>query len=330
MRATFRVAENFEVTVECNPSSLDDCRASRLVEVGVDRLSVGVQSLRDHHLRHLGRLHDAEGARRALRAALTSGASRVSADFIFGLPGQSPAEAQGEALELADLTIAHLSCYQLTIESGTRFGELARLGRLRLADEAAVADSYLAIDEALEMRGFRHYEISNYGLAGHECRHNLGYWRGDEYLGLGCAAVGFIRAKSEGRPSARAGGVRWRNPESPRIYMAGGTSAIADRRRSKSSMARRCSANASCSAFASTRASTSTRPAADLGVVGWTKARAGAADALEKKGHLVRVGVASTFRNPLGFGPTPSPATFLKRRGTRGPSPHRPGALDGA
>ena len=172
VRATFRVAENFEVTVECNPSSLDNRRASRLVEVGVDRLSVGVQSLRDHHLRHLGRLHDAEGARRALRAALTSGASRVSADFIFGLPGQSPAEAQGEALELADLTIAHLSCYQLTIESGTRFGELARLGRLRLADEAAVADSYLAIDEALEMRGFRHYEDSNYGLAGHECRHN--------------------------------------------------------------------------------------------------------------------------------------------------------------
>ena len=91
---------------------------------------------------------------------------RVSADLIFGLPDQSPEEARREALELADLGIAHLSAYQLTIEPGTRFGELARRGRLPLADDGDVADAFLAIDEALGARGFRHYEISNYAKAG--------------------------------------------------------------------------------------------------------------------------------------------------------------------
>jgi len=105
----------------------------------------------------------------------------------------------------------------LTIEAGTRFGELARRGRLPLAEDGAVADAFLAIDEALTARGFRHYEISNYARAGEEARHNLGYWRGDEYLGLGCAAYGFMRTRaSDGQ---RDGGVRWRNDTIPERYV---------------------------------------------------------------------------------------------------------------
>ncbi len=202
-----------EVTVECNPTSLDEARARALVDVGVNRVSIGVQSLDDARLKYLGRLHDAPGGRRAVGDAVRAGVPRVSADLIFGLPEQSPAEATREATELADLGLSHVSCYQLTIEPGTRFGELAKRGRLPLADDGAVAESFLAIDAALGARGLRHYEISNYARPGQEARHNLGYWRGDEYLGLGCAAYGFVEEES--------GAVRYRNDPSPDRYMTG-------------------------------------------------------------------------------------------------------------
>src|SRR5579883_2628910 len=226
-----------EVTVECNPSSLDEDRARALLDVGVNRLSVGVQSLRDDRLRFLGRLHDADRARAALRAAQRAGAGRelaLSADLIVGLPGQSPAEARDQAIELLELGLTHLSCYQLTIEPGTRFGELAKRGRLPLADEGAVADAFLAIDEALAARGLEHYEVSNYAKPGEEARHNLGYWRGGAYVGLGCAAYGFAMTGGATHP-ARGGGVRWRNATTPQAYveqtraMSGGRGCEAER-----------------------------------------------------------------------------------------------------
>ncbi|HEX8795076.1 MAG TPA: radical SAM family heme chaperone HemW [Polyangiaceae bacterium] len=213
VKARLSCAQNLEVTVECNPTSLDEERARALVGVGVNRVSIGVQSLDDARLKYLGRLHDAAGGRRAVGDAVRAGVPRVSADLIFGLPEQSPAEATREASELADMGLSHMSCYQLTIEPGTRFGELAKRGRLPLADDGAVADAFVAIDAALGSRGLRHYEISNYARPGQEARHNLGYWRGDEYLGLGCAAYGFVE---EG-----TGAVRYRNDPSPDRYMTG-------------------------------------------------------------------------------------------------------------
>lgn len=104
--------------------------------------------------------------------------------------------------------MSHLSCYQLTIEAGTQFGELAKRGRLPLADDGLVAESFLAIDEALSARGFGHYEISNYAKPGEEARHNLGYWRGEEYLGLGCGAFGQVSR------------TRYRNAIDPRKYVS--------------------------------------------------------------------------------------------------------------
>ncbi|MGH7296686.1 MAG: coproporphyrinogen-III oxidase family protein, partial [Polyangiaceae bacterium] len=124
IRAALPCTDELEVTVECNPTSIDEDRARALVDQGVGRVSIGVQSLRDERLRHLGRLHDARGAIEAVRGALRA-VPRVSADLIFGLPGQTPEQARDEALELVELGLSHVSCYQLTIEPGTRFGELA-------------------------------------------------------------------------------------------------------------------------------------------------------------------------------------------------------------
>ncbi len=223
LRSALDVAADAEVTVECNPTSLDGDKARALADAGVNRLSIGVQSLDDARLRFLGRLHDPQGALAAVRAAIQAGPPRISADLIFGIAGQTPDEARAEALALADVGLSHVSCYQLTIESGTRFGELARRGRLPLAEDGAMAEAFLAIDEGLATRGLHHYEISNYARTGHEARHNLGYWRGDEYLGLGCGAYGFVQETQaraiDANGAKPARGIRWRNPVRPEAYV---------------------------------------------------------------------------------------------------------------
>jgi putative oxygen-independent coproporphyrinogen III oxidase len=313
------VSEGAEITVECNPTSIDERRASALAASGVNRLSIGVQSLRDERLRFLGRLHDAKGAIDAVRGAMRAGIKRVSADLIFGLPGQSPSEACAEANELADLGLDHLSCYQLTIEPGTRFGELARKGRLPLAEDDAVAEAFLAIDETLSARGLQHYEISNYAAAGQEARHNLGYWHGGEYLGLGCGAYGFVHASGR-LPASGAGrppplGIRWRNVPVPERYMS--LAEAAWRRPPAVSSSNVLAFPHGCGPAGDGGFSASTEEALDgetllrerimlglrlregididasareLDVVGWTPARERAARALEERGRIVRDG----------------------------------------
>ncbi|HEY3235436.1 MAG TPA: radical SAM family heme chaperone HemW [Polyangiaceae bacterium] len=190
-----------EVTVECNPTSLDPERVEQWAALGANRLSIGVQSLDAGQLTFLGRLHDQEQGLQAVRQALDSHL-RVSADLIFGLPGQPPAQARAEALRVAELGVTHLSAYALTIEPNTQFGALARQGRLPLATEESVAESFLALDEALTGVGFDHYEISNYARSGHVAEHNLGYWTGRDYLGLGAGAWGTVaRTRYRNTPS---------------------------------------------------------------------------------------------------------------------------------
>jgi putative oxygen-independent coproporphyrinogen III oxidase len=304
IRRTFGVNDAAEVTVECNPSSLDDDRARALADVGVNRLSIGVQSLRDDRLRFLGRLHDARGALDAVRAALSTG-MRVSADLIFGLPDQTPAEAAAEALELADTGLRHLSAYQLTIEGGTRFGELARRGRLPLANEGAVAESFGAIDEALDSCGLEHYEISNYAARGQEARHNLGYWRGDEYLGLGCGAYGFIRDGADSDAGAfDTRGVRWLNVTAADGYMDATQKVSVGLPRSGDGLCQTCE-HLDADTLLRERIMLGLRVAGgfdlkaageDLGVIGWTAERAHAVERLVARGRIVRAG--SSLRVP--------------------------------
>jgi oxygen-independent coproporphyrinogen-3 oxidase len=284
IRERLSCATDLEVTVECNPTSIDRRRAEALVAQGVNRVSIGVQSLRDDRLRHLGRLHDAAGGRAAVRDALAV-VPRVSADLIFGLPGQTPAEARDEALELADFGLAHLSCYQLTIEPGTRFGELAKRGRLPLADEGAVAEAFLAIDEALVGRGFAHYEVSNYARPGQPARHNLGYWRGDEYLGLGCAAVGFLRTRLPVDLPVRPQGVRYRNDPAPDVYLSGARAPSCEPLDAATLLRERIMLGLRLEEGVDVTAAGD-----DLGVPGWTPARERTSEWLVGRGRLVRDG----------------------------------------
>jgi len=195
-----------EITVECNPSSLDSDRAHGLRDAGVNRLSIGVQSLDAQRLRYLGRLHDGPGALAAVRAA-QSAIPRVSADLMFGMPDQEPADFLGELRQLLELGLSHVSIYALTIEPQTQFGELHRKGKLRIAKDDAYADTFLETEALLAAHGFEHYEVSNYAQPNQASRHNQHYWRGGDYLGLGCAAVGC------------RGQRRYRNQTKPAAYL---------------------------------------------------------------------------------------------------------------
>jgi oxygen-independent coproporphyrinogen-3 oxidase len=174
---------------------------------GVNRVSLGVQSLHDGQLRALGRLHDAAEAVRAIGLAREI-FPRLSFDLIYARPGQAPSEWESELKAALDLAADHLSLYQLTIEPGTPFFDLQARGRLKIPDPDAAADLYELTAAITAAAGVPAYEISNHAAPGAECRHNLVYWRYEDYAGIGPGAHG--RLTVDGVKTATAG---LRNPE---------------------------------------------------------------------------------------------------------------------
>ena len=189
-RAAWPLANDVEVTMEANPTSVEAGRFRAYREAGVGRLSLGVQALDDADLRALGRLHSAEEARRAFAVA-GDVFERVSLDLIYARQGQTVEAWRAELAEALALAGGHLSLYQLTIEEGTAFGDRLRAGRLRgLPDEDRGADLWDATQAMCEAAGMPGYEVSNHAGPGQESRHNLIYWRGGDWAGVGPGAHG--------------------------------------------------------------------------------------------------------------------------------------------
>ncbi len=188
----WQVAADAEVTLEANPSSVEAGRFRGYRAAGVNRVSLGVQSLNDAELRFLGRLHDAAEARRAIELARAT-FPRLSFDLIYARPGQTAATWRAELTAALALAADHLSLYQLTIEEGTPFAALHRAGKLKAVDEDAAAELYALTREVCEAAGLPAYEISNHARPGAESRHNLVYWRYGEYAGIGPGAHGRLR-----------------------------------------------------------------------------------------------------------------------------------------
>lgn len=214
LRAHYRVMSDAEITLEANPTSFNECKGTALLEAGVNRLSLGVQALSDERLEFLGRLHRTGGALSALDAAKQAGFRNFSADLIHGVYRQTPQAAVEDVQRVVSRGPSHVSAYLLTIEPGTAFGALHRKGKLPLLDEALVAQSYLAVHDELARLGFTHYEISNFARPGRSSRHNLGYWRGEPYLGIGLGAYGTLPAHG-----ASAVTVRYRNTAQVERYL---------------------------------------------------------------------------------------------------------------
>lgn len=193
---TFECAlETIEVTAECNPTSLDDTQLAGLKAAGVNRLSVGVQSIDRTRLEFLGRLHDPLGGLAALERARRAGVENLSADLIYGIYQQAPESAVREVEVVHHTGVDHLSAYLLTVEANTRFGALHKAGRLPLLEEHDVSISFEEVSRTLRRLGFEHYEISNFARPGARSVHNQGYWHGDDYLGLGLGAVGTVKLR---------------------------------------------------------------------------------------------------------------------------------------
>ncbi len=181
--------DGIEITLEANPSSVEAARFADLALAGVNRSSLGLQALDDKALHFLGRAHDVSEGMAALATAQRHFA-RVSFDLIYARPGQS-ADAWSNELDTAlGFGTEHLSLYQLTIEPGTRFATLVQQGKLTPIDNDAAADLFEATRATTAARGLPAYEISNHARAGAESRHNLTYWRGQDYVGIGPGAHG--------------------------------------------------------------------------------------------------------------------------------------------
>jgi oxygen-independent coproporphyrinogen-3 oxidase len=188
-RRLFEAAPDLEITLEANPTSVEAGRLAAFRDAGVNRVSLGVQALEPQALRFLGRQH---GVDEALAALETAGRlfARVSFDLIYARPGQGVADWRAELARALGLARGHLSLYQLSLERGTPFFAAARAGAFALPDEDTALALYQATEELTAAAGLPAYEVSNHAAPGEACRHNLAYWRYQDYAGIGPGAHG--------------------------------------------------------------------------------------------------------------------------------------------
>jgi len=198
----FAVPGTAEITLEANPETVTPQALEAWRDAGINRLSLGIQSLSPALLRPLDRRAGAERSREALRAAARAGFGALSADLIAGLPGQRTADLLESAIETLDAPVDHVSCYLLALHPGSPLERRVTRGECRLPSEDATADMLLALHECLSKRGFEHYEISNFARPGFRSRHNLKYWLGHDAIGIGPSAHGRFRGWMTANPAS--------------------------------------------------------------------------------------------------------------------------------
>lgn len=208
IRECFSLEPDVEWSLEANPGTVNEAYLRGLRELGVNRLSFGVQSFDDIELKALERIHTADDVRREVAAARVAGFDNLNLDLIFGLPGQTLDAWRRNLEEALRLEPEHLSAYALTVEEGTALARNVARGRTPPPDPDRQADMYELTQEILASAGYQHYELSNWAKPGRQCRHNLVYWRNGEYLGVGAGAHSYLD------------GVRFANERLPSRYLA--------------------------------------------------------------------------------------------------------------
>lgn len=191
LRASFSIALDAEFSMEANPEDVNEESIEFWRSLGVNRISIGVQSFHDGELRPLGRVHGADLAHRAV-AQVVASRLRASLDLILGLPGQTDDSVRSSVQSAIDSGVGHLSLYMLDLEEGTALARQVARGKVDLPEDDRVAGQYREVLDRLEQAGLHQYEISNFAKMGEECRHNLRYWRREEYFGFGNAAHSFL------------------------------------------------------------------------------------------------------------------------------------------
>lgn len=196
-RAGQMLAPGGEFTVEVNPESAGTDKLKAMLANGVNRLSIGLQSLSDHKLKKLGRVHNAKQARDLVMHADRLGFGNIGIDSIFGVWGEEPDKWKKELDDLVKLPVKHISCYALSYEKGTPLWEAVRNRSVMPLDDVIVAGMYEAAIDTLSLRGFKQYEVSNFAQEGFRSRHNSNYWENDPYIGIGASAVSYVNGARE-------------------------------------------------------------------------------------------------------------------------------------
>ena len=191
IRENFKFTPVCEFTIEANPENVNFSKAKLLHELGVNRISLGVQSLKDKYLKFLGRPHNSRDAIVAFNNLRKAGFNNINLDLMFSFPGQKSEELEGDVRDIAALGSEHLSLYTLTIEEGSKFFKQ----NMKLENDLSQRIRYLRVVELLEEKGFTQYDISNFAKPGKESKHNCVYWQGGNYIGLGIGAHSHLNDK---------------------------------------------------------------------------------------------------------------------------------------
>ncbi len=204
----FELSKKCEITIEANPDSVTDDSLIRLRRAGFNRVSFGMQSSTPHVLKVLDRTHQPENVVRATHGARGAGFSHISVDLIYGTPGESLDDWRRSLHDALDLPIDHISAYALIVEKGTKLAKAVGDGTIKIPEDDETAEKYRIADDIFSERGYSWYELSNWAKPGGECRHNIAYWKNEEWWGLGPGAHSHIN------------GTRWWNVKHPATYMS--------------------------------------------------------------------------------------------------------------
>jgi oxygen-independent coproporphyrinogen-3 oxidase len=207
LRDNFHLSSSPEIIVEANPGTIDKKKINTLLSLGVNRLSIGIQSFNDEELRILGRIHTSEDALRTIELIKDARMSNFSIDLMYGIPGQTMDSWSKSISEAVGLSPAHISTYELTPEENTPLYELLQSHKMEMPDEELILEMYNHVIDYLTFCGYEHYEVSNFALPGFRCIHNLNYWDRGEYIGVGAGAHSFVK------------GVRSKNTEDVNNYI---------------------------------------------------------------------------------------------------------------
>jgi len=192
IRSNYALDESAEVTIEANPGTVDGEYLSAIRALGINRISLGMQSLDDAELTLLGRIHTAAEAKESFMLARDAGFSNINLDIIYGVPGRTMNQCRDMLKKVINLAPQHLSLYPLTLDGDEPLYRAIECGKVDQLDADATADQYELAEKILKSHGYNHYEISNWSFAGYESRHNMVYWLGGPYLGVGVAAHSYI------------------------------------------------------------------------------------------------------------------------------------------
>jgi oxygen-independent coproporphyrinogen-3 oxidase len=216
----YDVSDLKEITIELNPGTITKAKCEAYKAIGINRVSVGVQSLNDKMLQMLGRIHNCNDIRNTLYLLRKAGFDNINVDLMFGLPDQTLSDWLSTVNDIAEKNPEHISCYGLAVEDGTPFKKMLDAGKLCLPDEDTERKMYWKAADILQSKGYVHYEISNFAKKGYECKHNLIYWKDASYIGLGAGAHSYYK------------GYRYANETIPEKYIdavKNGDSAVTER-----------------------------------------------------------------------------------------------------